>query len=392
MRDSDAKTNRACEALLQRLFFVMTLTGFYCRSGVAYRDVGEGREQGRGSFSPRFAPGTALLQLFFVVVLTGMGLMPANADEIRPALLDVKEQNTGLFAVTWKIPVRGDRVLAITPQLPGSLELVGSPSVQDVPGARIEHSTFKSNGNPLTGESIVIEGLSAVQTDVLLLIQLQDGTQHSAILRPASPEFTIPLKSSKLKVAGDYWRLGTGHILEGADHLLFVLALLLIVSGFGQLLKAVTAFTVAHSITLALATLGMVHVPAAPTEAIIALSILFLATEIIHKHNGQISLTERYPWVIAFIFGLFHGLGFAGALSEIGVPQHEVPLALFMFNVGVETGQLLFIGAVLTLIALLKRLPLTTPQGAWRVLPYSIGSVAAFWTIDRVMSFLPVAV
>ena len=156
--------------------------------------------------------------------------------------------------------------------------------------------------------------------------------------------------------------------------------------------QAVTAFTVAHSITLALATLGMVHVPAAPTEAIIALSILFLATEIVHKHNGQISLTERYPWVIAFVFGLFHGLGFAGALSEIGVPQHEVPLALFMFNVGVETGQLLFIAVVVSLMALLRRLPLTAPQGAWRVLPYSIGSVAAFWTIDRVMSFLPVAV
>jgi hypothetical protein len=186
--------------------------------------------------------------------------------------------------------------------------------------------------------------------------------------------------------------MGTIHILEGVDHLLFVLALLLIVSGIMPLLKTVTAFTVAHSITLALATLGVVHVPAAPTEAIIALSILFLATEIIHKHNGQISLTEQYPWMIAFIFGLFHGLGFAGALSEIGVPQHEVPLALFMFNVGVETGQLLFIAAVVSMMALFRRLSLQTPQGAWRVLPYGIGSVVAFWTIDRVMSFMPFSV
>jgi hydrogenase/urease accessory protein HupE len=331
--------------------------------------------------------------LLFLIVLVGLYTsIPANADEIRPALLDIKEQNTGLFAVTWKVPTRGNKVLAIAPQLPESLVLVGSPSVQDVPGARIEHSTYKNTAESLTGQTIVIDGLSAVQTDVLLLIQLQDGTQHSAILRPASPEFTIPLEASKLQVAGDYWRMGTIHILEGVDHLLFVLALLLIVTGFKQLLTAVTAFTVAHSITLALATLGMVHVPAAPTEAIIALSILFLATEIVHKHTGQISLTERYPWVIAFVFGLFHGLGFAGALSEIGVPQHEVPLALFMFNVGVETGQLLFIAVVLSLIALLKRLPLTAPQGAWRVLPYSIGSMAAFWTIERVVSFLPVAV
>jgi hydrogenase/urease accessory protein HupE len=315
--------------------------------------------------------------------------MPANADEIRPALLDIKEQNTGLFAVTWKVPTRGARALAITPQLPDSLELIGSPTVQDMPGARIEHSTFKSNGKSLAGKSIIIDGLSALQTDVLLLIQLQDGTQHSAILRPGSPEFTIPLEASKLEIAGDYWRMGTTHILEGVDHLLFVLALLLIVSGLTPLLKAVTAFTVAHSITLALATLGVVHVPSAPTEAVIALSILFLASEIVHQRNGVIGITERYPWVIAFIFGLFHGLGFAGALSEIGVPQHEVPLALFMFNVGVETGQLLFIAVVLSLIALLKRLPLTAPQGAWRLLPYSIGGVAAFWTIDRVMSFIP---
>ncbi|GMQ87750.1 MAG: HupE/UreJ family protein [Gammaproteobacteria bacterium] len=348
MRDP-ANNNRACDALLQRLFCIAVLMGLFLA-------------------------------------------MPVSADEIRPALLDIKEQNTGLFAVTWKVPTRGDRVLAITPQLPGSLELVGSPTVQDVPGARIEHATYKNTGESLTGQTIIIDGLLAVQTDVLLLIQLQDGTQHSAILRPASPEFTIPLEASKLQVAGDYWRMGTIHILEGVDHLLFVLALLLIVAGFGQLLKAVTAFTVAHSITLALATLGVVHVPAAPTEAIIALSILFLATEIVHKHNGQFSLTDRYPWVIAFIFGLFHGLGFAGALSEIGVPQHEVPLALFMFNVGVETGQLLFIAVALSLIALLKRLPITAPQGAWRLLPYSIGSVAAFWTIERVVSFLPVAV
>jgi len=349
MRESDNKTNRALDALLQRLFVVVVLMGLF----------------------------TA---------------MPVSADEIRPALLDIKEQNTGLFAVTWKVPTRGDRVLAITPQLPNSLELVGSPTVQDVPGARIEHATYKNTGESLTGQTIVIDGLLAVQTDVLLLIQLQDGTQHSAILRPASPEFTIPLEASKLQVAGDYWRMGTIHILEGADHLLFVLALLLIVSGLGPLVKAVTAFTVAHSITLALATLGVVHVPAAPTEAIIALSILFLATEIVHKHNGQFSLTESYPWVIAFIFGLFHGLGFAGALSEIGVPQHEVPLALFMFNVGVETGQLLFIAVVVSLIAMLKRIPFTALQGSWRVMPYAIGSVAAFWTIERVVSFLPAAV
>ena len=330
-----------------------------------------------------------LLALVAVMLAVLYPAIQAKADEIRPALLDIKQQNTGLFAVTWKVPMRGERVLAIKAQLPPGLELLGTPTIQNVPGARIEHATYKNNSESLTGQTIVIDGLSALQTDVLLLVQLQDGASHSAILRPASPEFTIPLQASKLKVAGDYWLMGTIHILEGADHLLFVLALMLIVSGIKPLVKAVTAFTVAHSITLALATLDVIHVPPAPTEAIIALSILFLASEIVHKHNGQISLTEQYPWLIAFIFGLFHGLGFAGALYEIGVPQHEVPLALFMFNVGVETGQLLFIAAMLSLMALLKRLPLTAPQSTWRLLPYSIGGIAAYWTIDRVMSFLP---
>ena len=327
--------------------------------------------------------------LLAFLLLAGLySAMQVNADEIRPALLDIKEQNTGLFVVTWKVPKRGDRVLAITPQLPGSLSVLGSPTVQDIPGARIEHATYKNNGESLTGQTIVIDGLSAVQTDVLLLIQLQDGTQHSAILRPGSPEFTIPLEASKLEVAGDYWRMGTIHILEGVDHLLFVLALIMIVNGLRSLLWAVTAFTVAHSITLAMATLGVVHVPSAPTEAIIALSIVFLAAEIIHKHNGVISISERYPWLIAFIFGLFHGLGFAGALSEIGVPQHEVPLALFMFNVGVETGQMMFIAVVVSLMYVLWKLPVKFPQSAWRLMPYSIGSLAAFWTIERTLSFM----
>ena len=335
----------------------------------------------------------SLIRICMVVFFAGLyAAVPVNADEIRPALLDIKEQNTGLFAVTWKVPMRGDKVLAITPILPDNLELVGAPTLQNVPGALIEHATYKINAGSLPGRLIAIEGLSEVQTDVLLLIQLQDGSQHSAILRPSAPQFEIPLEASKLKVAGDYWRLGTIHILEGADHLLFVLALLLIVVGFGELFKAVTAFTVAHSITLALATLDVIRVPSAPTEAIIALSILFLAAEIVHKHNGQIGITERWPWVIAFLFGLFHGLGFAGALSEIGVPQTEVPLALFMFNVGVETGQLLFIAAVMSLVWLLQRLHLNAPPTAWRILPYSIGGLAAYWTIDRVMSFLPFTV
>jgi hydrogenase/urease accessory protein HupE len=225
-----------------------------------------------------------------------------------------------------------------------------------------------------------------MQTDVLLRIELADGTTHSTILRPSSASFRIPAIASKREVAGSYWRMGVTHILEGVDHLLFLLALLLIVSGFGKLLQTVTAFTLAHSLTLALATLGFVHVPPAPTEAVIALSILFLAAEIVRKQQGEVGLTERRPWLVALAFGLFHGLGFAGALSEVGVPAHEVPLALLMFNVGVETGQVLFVAAVVAALAALRRLPISLPRGAWRLAPYSIGAVAAFWTIQRVVT------
>ena len=329
-----------------------------------------------------------------VLLLAGLlNMALVCADEIRPALLDIKQQPIGLFDVTWKVPTRGSQALALVSVLPRSLQRIGSTSVEEVPGARIEHATYRNKADSLTGQTIRIAGLPVSQTDVLLLIQFQHGRSHSALLRPAAARFVIPPEASAWQVAGDYWRMGAIHILEGVDHLLFVLALLLIANGFGPLLKAVTAFTLAHSITLALATLGMVYVPAAPTEAIIALSILFLAAEIIHKHDGRSGLTERYPWLIAFLFGLFHGLGFAGALSEIGVPQNDVPLALLTFNFGVETGQLLFIAVALGIMASVRylgcRLSVSAPAGAWRLAPYAIGSIAAFWTIQRVMSFLP---
>jgi hypothetical protein len=166
------------------------------------------------------------------------------------------------------------------------------------------------------------------------------------------------------------------------------LALVFFISGFRNLLWAVTAFTVAHSITLAFATLGVLYVPSAPTEAVISLSIVFLAVEIIRKHSGENTLTERFPWIVAFIFGLFHGLGFAGALSEIGLPQHEIPLALFMFNVGVESGQILFISLVVGVLTVLRKIKIPYPNWSWRAVPYTIGSIAAFWTLERTISFL----
>ncbi len=316
--------------------------------------------------------------------LLGVLAAPAAlAHEIRPGLLDLREGPGGDIRVIWKVPTRGERALAVEPVFPSSWRPLGRPSERRVPGAWIQESTWSSEDGGLVGREIEIAGLPALQTDVLLRVVLADGTAHSAILRPSEPSFVIPARASRGDVAASYWRMGVVHILEGIDHLLFLLALLFIVEGFWQLLKTVTAFTLAHSLTLALATLGLVHVPPAPTEAVIALSILFLAAEIVRKQQGVVGLTERRPWLVALAFGLFHGLGFAGALSEVGVPAHEVPLALLTFNLGVETGQILFVTAVAGLLGALRRLPLTPPEGAWRLAPYAIGALAAFWTIER---------
>ncbi len=310
------------------------------------------------------------------------------ADEFRPALLEVNENEGGWVDINWKVPTLGEKVLALTPVLPGFLKPLGPGSSRRVPGALVETSSYSLAGQKLNGATFGVDGLSAVPADVVVQINLLDGAQHSAILRSNNSSFTIPEQVTNKDLAVSYWQMGTIHILEGFDHLLFLLTLLLIVSGFWQLLKTVTAFTIAHSITLALATLNIIHIPQVPTEAVISLSIMLLAVEVVRKNAGNLTLSEQYPWLIAFTFGLVHGLGFAGALYEIGVPQNAVPLALLMFNVGVETGQILFVTAVSLLLAGLHRLHGHTALTLMRATPYAIGGVAAFWTIDRVGSFI----
>ena len=323
--------------------------------------------------------------LLLVLLLSPMSSV---ADEIRPALLEISERKAGWIDVVWKVPMRGEVVEALTPVLPEFLEPVGAGSGRRVPGAWLEYKTYRSDGRVLTGATLHIEGLDAVPTDVLVRISLQDGTEHSAILRSGNESFTIPELPTRLELAISYWRMGTIHILEGLDHLLFLLTLLLIVTGLVPLLKTVTAFTVAHSLTLALATLGVVNIPPAPTEAVISLSIMFLAIEVVHKNAGEVTLSERYPWLVAFTFGLVHGLGFAGALSEIGVPQNEVPTALLMFNVGVETGQVMFVIVVSLLLVGLHALHGPAGRLVTRTIPYAIGGFAAFWTLQRINAFL----
>ena len=329
----------------------------------------------------------ALSAVLGVVLLFGVSAA-AHAHEIRPALLQIEEREIGLFDVLWKVPVKGGNVPGIKPVLPAFMKPVGGTSRQIVPGTKLEHTTYSTKGKSIVGEKLVIDKLSTMQIDVLVRIKLADGSAHSAILRPDTPSFVIPEKASKLEIAWSYWRMGLVHILEGVDHLLFVLALLFLVSDFWVLIKTITAFTAAHSITLALATFGVVNAPPEPTEAIIALSIVFLAIEIVRKYRGETGLTQRYPWMVACFFGLFHGLGFAGALTKIGLPAHEIPLALLMFNVGVETGQILFIVAVIAVFKVLHLVLPAIPQGAQQLVPYVIGGMAAFWTIERVASFI----
>jgi hydrogenase/urease accessory protein HupE len=204
---------------------------------------------------------------------------------------------------------------------------------------------------------------------------------------PQRPEFTVRGATGVLQVAWTYLVLGVGHILGGVDHLLFVLALLLIVRGTRRIVATITAFTLAHSLTLMAATLGWVRMPGPPVEATIALSIVFVAAEVVHGLRGRQGLTARAPWVVAFSFGLLHGFGFAGALAEVGLPQTAIPVALLFFNVGVEAGQLLFVAGVLAARALLARSPAALPGWAPSVPPYFIGTVAMYWVIERVGAF-----
>ncbi len=327
----------------------------------------------------RFA-GLVILLLAFLTAL------PAQAHESRPGYLELRETTPGRYEVLFKVPRKGDARLKMYATLPETCTPVVPTATYATPGALIERTTVVCEGG-LVGQRLVIQGLEALMTDVLVRVHFLDGTSIMHRLRPNAPSFVVPAAPSAFDVARAYLALGVEHILGGIDHLLFVLALLLLGKGFSLLLKTITAFTVAHSITLALASLGFVQVPGAPVEAVIALSILFLASEIAHSRMGRPGWTERYPWVVAFTFGLLHGFGFAGALAEVGLPQNDIPLALFLFNVGVEVGQVLFVGAVLAVVGVLRRVKIEWPAWAWRVPAYGIGTLAAFWCIQRIVAF-----
>ena len=314
-----------------------------------------------------------------VVTLVAQALF---AHEVRPGYLELRQTATETYAVLWKVPAVGDMRLSIHPRFPENCKPASDVASYRTTDSYTERLSLSCPGG-LNRRSLEIDGLAATMTDVLVRIERMDGSTQVARLTQSMPALVVEASPDNLQVARVYSVLGVEHILTGVDHLLFVLALIIITRGGWKLAKTVTAFTLSHSITLTAATLGFVHVPQRPVEAVIALSIVFVAAEIVRARRGIRSITLSAPWVVAFAFGLIHGLGFAGGLSDAGLPVAHIPTALLFFSLGVETGHFLFIGVVLSLITLVARLHIRFPRWAELVPPYAIGTIAMFWVIQR---------
>ena len=322
--------------------------------------------------------------------------IPRTPTKFGPGYLEMRQTASDTYSLLFKIPALGDDLrLAIYVTLPEGTSDATPPQARFSGGAYIERRTIRRSGG-LAGQAIAIEGLSRTSTDVLVRIESLGGATQTERLSPTKTTFVVQAAPGASEVATTYLRLGIEHILFGFDHLLFVLALVILVRDWRRVALTVTAFTVAHSITLAAATLGLVNVPGPPVEAAIALSIVLVAVEIVNARRGMSSLTARWPWLVAFCFGLLHGFGFAGALAEVGLPHHAIPIALLFFNLGVEVGQLAFVAAVLAAgwlfrraMALRSSLPWSSERPMVDVTAaYAIGAVAAYWLIERTPDFL----
>ena len=324
----------------------------------------------------------------FVVAALSWAATGAHAHEVRPGYLQVQELSADKFDVTWKVPANGDYRLSLYARLPK--ECKGAPDQGSFAGGAFIERWQATCPGGLVGRTILIEGLSATRTDVLARVERLDGTTQTVRLTPESTSFEVTASPGRIEVAQTYFGIGVHHILLGIDHLLFVLGLMLIVADRWMLVKTITAFTVAHSITLAIATLGYASAPVPPLNAAIALSILFLGPEIVRAWRGQTSFTIRHPWVVAFVFGLLHGFGFASGLSAMGLPQKDVPMALLFFNVGVEAGQLAFVLLVVMLERAFRVLEIRWPRWVHLLPGYAVGSLGALWTLQRTLMMLGV--
>jgi hydrogenase/urease accessory protein HupE len=330
------------------------------------------------------------MRRFLLALLLVLGTAaPVRADEFRPAYLQLVQLDSVTYDVLWKVPALDEQTtLAVQPQFPAGTEVLTPIRNFFSAGTSVQRWRIRVPGG-LLGRSVGFVGLATARIDILVRVARSDGSVQLGRVLPVSSSFTVEASPGPLEVVTTYTRIGIEHILLGADHLLFVLALVMIVRGRRMLLLTITSFTVAHSITLALATMGVLQVPGPPVEAIIALSIVFVAVEILRREQGREDLATRKPWIVAFTFGLLHGLGFAGALAEVGLPDNAIPLALLFFNVGVEIGQLLFVAALVAVAALVRRLAggHLNRRLAVTVPAYAIGALASYWVVERISKF-----
>ncbi len=320
------------------------------------------------------------------LVLSSAGA--AAAHEVRPAYLDIAQDRTGWVRVLWRQPTAGEATLAITPQLSSGWLTPAAGERTVAEDSTITRWAIAPPHAVLEGQTLTIQGLDASITDVLVNVRYANAVEASQLIRPDRPLWRLPPSAKPVLPVAAYLQLGVSHIWTGVDHLAYLLGLMLLVTSLKALIKTVTAFTVAHSVTLTMSALGLINVAPAPVEAVIALSILAVAAELVRYRRGLPSLAQRQPWLIAFPFGLLHGLGFAGALREVGLPPNDIPAALLSFNLGIEAGQMAFVLAVL---AAFHGLALAAPRAvAWvrQALPYLIGSVASYWLIARTLAFL----
>jgi hydrogenase/urease accessory protein HupE len=309
---------------------------------------------------------------------------PAHADELRPGYLELTQKSPALWHMVWKAPIKGGLATNARPDLP-KFCIVASPRRELVAAAVVAVSEVRCSA-PLAGQTVGLTGLDASFTDALVRIAPLGRPVQAARLTADAPTTQVQTRAARSQVAKTYFGLGVEHILTGYDHLLFVLSLVLLLIGGWKIAKTVTAFTIAHSLTLIGTTLHLISVPRQPVEVCIALSIVFLAVEIVKARPDMPRLLERIPWLVAFAFGLLHGFGFAGALAEIGLPEGEIPMALLTFNLGVEIGQLMIVTVGLVVLTAIRRFAVARFRAVQVSAAYAIGSIAAFWMIERALA------
>lgn len=322
------------------------------------------------------------LLVLLLALFTALAALPARADELRPGYLEFTQQDARTWKLVWKAPVLGGLATRTRPAFPDFC--TQSPPQARVEGLVLVAESRLTCSKDLAGSQVGLSGMDAAFTDALLRIAPLNRPVQAARLTQEEAMVEVATVPDRWEVARSYFVLGVEHILEGYDHLLFVISLVLLIGRVGAVIKAATAFTVAHSITLIGSTLGIVGLAQAPVEALVALSIIFLAVEIVKRDPAHPSLTERLPWLVAFLFGLIHGFGFAGALREIGLPESDVPTALLTFNLGVEAGQLVIVAAVMVLITLTRRFAPRALHPATLTATYLIGTISSFWFIERI--------